>query len=147
MSKRHDFLIFAQKAPLDDLPDCPGVYLFTVDWSAVYVGQTDNIRRRMTEHKWMSHIPLLKALIKDKTRTRTLFVFEQEDCNRSTGLFGRDALRAIESEIVLQIEPSLNERKCSLSYAKAQFEREVLLSRSNCAIGVWTTKVANRGMV
>ena len=147
MSKKYDFLVYAKRVALDDIPDCEGAYLLAAGRSAIYAGQTSSVRRRIAEHRWTSHIPALKALIKDESLTKALFIFDQAACERATGLSGRAARRAVESMLVIQAEPSLNERKASAAYVKIQFDHQVLLSGATCVIGAWRSRVANRGMV
>lgn len=147
MSKRHDFLVVAKRVALDSVPDYEGAYLFASDESATYAGQASSISRRMAEHRWASHIPALKALIMDESAQKALFVFDQEACERVTGLAGRAARQAVESTLVLEIRPSLNERKFSAAHARMQLDCRVLFSGSACAIMVWSERIANRGMV
>lgn len=80
------------------VPDAPGIYIINDLRGPLYVGKTNNLRRRFEEHHGTSHNPLLAGALRHPVGQTTF----------SWLLVAIDALAAIEAEVVARLQPLCN---------------------------------------
>ena len=114
MNQRADFSLKATYHDLGQLPTIPGVYTIIGKRTSakVYVGQSTNIRKRMSDHlhNTSGQADLQAWLATVDTDLLTVAVFDQAACDLATELTGIAALRCVESNLIFRLRPHFNKR-------------------------------------
>lgn len=96
------------KADLNSIPEAPGIYVFCDSTGYLYVGESDNLRRRLAEHLDESDRRSLAGyLTKQGCENITLEIHTFEEGSRIGELAVR---RAYESELIRSRNPRFNIR-------------------------------------
>ena len=123
MSQRPDFSLKATYYDFSQLPTTPGVYTIIGKRTSakVYVGQSTNIRKRMSDHRnnTSGQAGLQAWLATVDTELLTVAVFDQAACDLATGLTKNAALRCVESYLIFRLHPYFNKRVLSKYMAES----------------------------
>lgn len=92
------------KASTDSLPAHPGIYIFRDQTGYLYIGQTENLRKRLTEHLDESHnLSLATYLAADHQPVVEIHAFDPESRAKEVRV-----RRAYESELIASRKPRFN---------------------------------------
>jgi len=93
---------------LSQVPKSPGVYLFRDRTGYLYIGEADNLRRRLGDHLAASDRPSLSTYLAEQTAEEIsveLHIFAADSPAKKVGL-----RRAYESELIRSRQPRFNVR-------------------------------------
>ena len=89
---------------IESIQSHPGIYIFRDKTGYLYIGQTENLRKRMAEHLDESHNPALAKYIKEENEaTVELHSFDPESRAKEVRV-----RRAYESELIRSRKPRFN---------------------------------------
>ena len=89
---------------VDSVDPYPGIYIFRDQTGYLYIGQTENLRKRMLEHLEESHNPSLASYLKSETgATVELHSFDPKSRAKEVRV-----RRAYESELIRSRKPRFN---------------------------------------
>ena len=89
---------------VDSVDAHPGIYIFRDQTGYLYIGQTENLRKRMAEHLEESHNPSLASYLKSETgATVELHSFDPKSRAKEVRV-----RRAYESELIRSRKPRFN---------------------------------------
>ena len=94
--------------PTINVPAIAGVYVIVVD-KPIYIGQSTDIRKRLTQHRAQGIIPAL-AFSVDGGNGVALLIFNQDTCETATALSKKTARMVVEGALIMHYRPTLNKR-------------------------------------
>lgn len=124
---------------IDNIPSVAGVYAIRDACTVfVYVGQTGNVKKRFYTHLWYKHAPLkVQQWIRTvDTALLSIAVFDLNACERMSSLTGKLALRFVESYLIYELAPSLNEKVFS-QYMSDSYNRLSVSDKNNLTVDVY----------